>query len=241
MVRIQPTLARVSADLPRIAILGAGSMGGAILAGVVESGRARSGIVVTNRTAAKADAIRFDGVESIALERDPDGNRTALRGARIVLVGVKPAMVPGLLAEVADAVEPGAIVVSLAAGVPTATMEAAVPGRAVIRSMPNTPAFVRRGVTGLAAGTSASGLVYEASIVGRLWNEFGGDNSATVVNAGAALPTFQDDFSGVFGQVGVKLDLFNIATNWSAFITGDYRFNSDYQSLGGKIGARTRW
>lgn len=156
MVRNQPTLARVSADLPRIAILGAGSMGGAILAGVVESGRARDGIVATNRTAAKADAIRLDGVESIALEREPDGNRAALRGARIVLVGVKPAMVAGLLAEIGDALEPGAIVVSLAAGVTTATMESAVPGHPVIRSMPNTPALVRRGVTGLAAGASAS-------------------------------------------------------------------------------------
>lgn len=131
-------------------------MGGAILAGIVESGRAGDGIVVTNRTAAKADAIRFHGVESVALEREPDGNRTALRGARIVLIGVKPAMVPGLLAEIADALEPGAIVVSLAAGVTTATMAAAVPGQPVIRAMPNTPSLVRRGVTGLAAGSTAS-------------------------------------------------------------------------------------
>ena len=141
-------------ELPRIAILGAGSMGGAILAGVVDSGLARSGVVVTNRSAAKADGIRLDGVESIALERDPDGNRTAVAGARLVLLGVKPAMVPDLLREVADALPADAVVVSLAAGVTTATMEALVPN-AVVRSMPNTPSVVRRGVTGIAAGSRA--------------------------------------------------------------------------------------
>lgn len=129
-------------------------MGGAILAGLVDSGLARAGVTVTNRTAAKADAIRFEGVESIALERDADGNRRAVHGAGLVLVGVKPAMVPDLLREVADALEPDAVIVSLAAGVTTATMEAIV-ANPVVRSMPNTPSLVRRGVTGLAAGSRA--------------------------------------------------------------------------------------
>jgi pyrroline-5-carboxylate reductase len=145
----------MSRNLPRIAILGAGSMGGAILAGLVDSDLATAGVAVTNRSAAKADAVRLPGVDSFALETTPDANRLALEGARVVIVGVKPAMVPDLLSEVAGFLAPDAVVVSVAAGVTTATMEAIVPN-AVARTMPNTPSLVRRGVTGLAAGSRIS-------------------------------------------------------------------------------------
>lgn len=130
-------------------------MGGAILTGLVESGLAAAGVAVTNRTAAKADAVRLPGVDSYALEERPDGTAAALAGARLVLVGVKPALVPDLLREAAPHLAPDAIVVSVAAGVTTATMEAIVPN-AVARTMPNTPSVVRRGVTGLAAGSRVS-------------------------------------------------------------------------------------
>jgi pyrroline-5-carboxylate reductase len=145
-----------STALPSIAIIGAGAMGGAILRGLVQPGvEVRGGIRVTNRTAAKADAITHDGVESLALERDAEANRVAVRGAGIVLIGVKPAMVPDTLRGIADALEPDAVVISLAAGVTIATMEGIV-GNAVLRSMPNTPAVVGRAVTGLAAGARST-------------------------------------------------------------------------------------
>src|SRR5450759_2002914 len=110
--------------LPAIAILGAGSMGGAILSGLLDpTVTVSGGIRVTNRTEAKAVRLRSDIVTSFALENTPEANLEAVRGARIVLVGVKPAMVPDLLREIAPALAPGAIVVSVAAGVTTATME----------------------------------------------------------------------------------------------------------------------
>jgi pyrroline-5-carboxylate reductase len=142
--------------LPPIAILGTGSMGGAILSGLLApSVEVDGGIRVTNRTTAKAQELASDRVTSLATETEPDANRIAVRGARIVLIGVKPAMVADLLREVADSLEPDAIVVSVAAGVTIATMESLVPG-AVLRSMPNTPSVVGRGVTGLAAGTRST-------------------------------------------------------------------------------------
>ena len=147
-----------TADLPPIAIIGAGSMGGAILQGLVRSGLATSGVTVTNRTRGKADALAdLDGVTSIALEERPDANAEAAASARIVLIGVKPAMVPDLLRELAPHLAPDAVVVSLAAGVTIATFEKILGERAsVLRSMPNTPAVVGAAVTGLAAGTNAS-------------------------------------------------------------------------------------
>jgi len=142
--------------LPSIAILGTGSMGGAILAGLVRPEvTVEGGIRVTNRSIAKAEALASDRVTSLATESDLDANRTAVAGARVVLIGVKPAMVPALLEEISDALEPDAIVISVAAGVTIATMEALVPS-VVLRSMPNTPAVVGRAVTGLAAGSRSS-------------------------------------------------------------------------------------
>jgi pyrroline-5-carboxylate reductase len=131
-------------------------MGGAILTGLTGPGVSVDGrIRVTNRTAEKAAPLKSDLVESFALADAPDANRAATRGARIVLVGVKPAMVADLLREIAGDLEPDAIIISVAAGVTTATMEALVPG-VVLRAMPNTPAVVSRAVTGIAAGSRAT-------------------------------------------------------------------------------------
>ncbi|RKE63962.1 pyrroline-5-carboxylate reductase [Microbacterium sp. AG238] len=144
--------------LPPIAILGAGSMGGAVLSGLVASGAAAGGVTVTNRTAEKAAALAdLAGVTSIALADTPTGNTDAAAAADVVLIGVKPAMVPDLLREIAPVLRPGAVVVSLAAGVTIETFAGILgPDVAVIRSMPNTPAVVGKAVTGLAAGPSAS-------------------------------------------------------------------------------------
>ena len=106
-------------------------MGGAILAGLLQPGvDVDGGIRVTNRTAAKAaELARLDGV-TVVRDRDRcrTANRAAVAGAKLVLVGVKPAMVPDLLREIADALEPGrGRRVSVAAGVTIATMESLVP------------------------------------------------------------------------------------------------------------------
>ena len=161
-------------SLPSLAFLGAGSMGGAILHGVVASGiPVDGGIVATNRTAEKAAALAdLAGVTAIALDAQPDGNTDAAASARIILVGVKPAMVPDLLREIAPVLRPDAIVVSLAAGVTLDTFATHLGGDVrVIRSMPNTPATVGKAVTGLAAGTAAS--TEDVAVVRRLFELVG--------------------------------------------------------------------
>lgn len=160
-------------SLPSLAFLGAGSMGGAILQGVVASGIPVEALAATNRSAEKAAVLAaLDGVESIALEDRPGGNADAASAARVILVGVKPAMVEDLLAEIAPVLRPDAIVVSLAAGVTLARF-AAVLGEdvRVVRSMPNTPSTVGKGVTGLAAGAAAT--PEDLAIVRRLFETVG--------------------------------------------------------------------
>lgn len=146
-----------SPSLPPVAFLGAGSMGGAVLRGLVASGIAPR-LLATNRSASKAAELAdLAGVESIALEERPDGNAVAAASADILLIGVKPAMVPDLLREIAPHVRRGAVVVSLAAGVTLATFaEILGADAAVFRSMPNTPALVGEAVTGLAAGAATT-------------------------------------------------------------------------------------
>nr|MBS1901406.1 pyrroline-5-carboxylate reductase [Actinomycetota bacterium] len=159
--------------LPSVAFLGAGSMGGAILRGVVASGiPVDGGITATNRTAARAAELDgLAGVRSIALEQETSGNAVAA-SARIVVVGVKPAMVPDLLDEIAPHLREDAIVVSIAAGVTLATFAAHLPaGTRVLRSMPNTPATVGRAVTGLAAAADVT--PEERALVRRLFETVG--------------------------------------------------------------------
>lgn len=145
--------------LPAIAILGAGSMGRAILSGLLQPGvQIDGGVRVTNRSAERAAELAgTPGVSAYATSDQPNANRLAVADAGIVLVAVKPYMVADLLSEIADALAPGTIVVSVAAGVTIATFERMLPATvSVIRSMPNTPALVGRAVTGLSAGSRSS-------------------------------------------------------------------------------------
>lgn len=144
----------MSSPLPSTAILGTGSMGGAILAGLRRPEVEVDSVRVTTRSDASAAALRATGVDARAVEHDRAANAWAVAGARVVVLGVKPAQITPLLAEIAPHLEPGTLVVSVAAGVTTATMESVV-DQPVVRAMPNTPSLIGRGVTGISAGSRA--------------------------------------------------------------------------------------
>src|SRR3954470_3743225 len=129
-------------------------MGGAILQGLRRPGVVVDGIRITTRRAAPE---RHPDVTAYSLEEDEAANRTAADAAAIVLLGVKPVGIAALAEEVAPALAPGTLVISVAAGVTTAAIERRLPDTvAVVRAMPNTPATVGLGVTGISAGSRAS-------------------------------------------------------------------------------------
>ena len=147
-----------SQPLPSVAMLGVGSMGGAILAGLRAPGVSVEGpIVVTTRSAASAEAYAAaPDVVAHAAETDPEANRKAVHGARVVILAVKPWMIHDVLTEISADLAPGTILVSVAAGVTTESMEKLLPADvAVVRAMPNTPSTLGLGVTGVAGGMSA--------------------------------------------------------------------------------------
>lgn len=163
-----------SETLPRTAMIGVGSMGGAILSGLRAPGVSiELPVAVTTRSVASAAAFdAADDVVAYAGESDPEANRRAVRGAGLVILAVKPWMIADVVREVSHVLEPGAILVSVAAGVPSSAIEAELPeGVSVVRAMPNTPSQIGRGVTGIAGGVSASEEAIE--IVRRLFETVG--------------------------------------------------------------------
>jgi pyrroline-5-carboxylate reductase len=134
----------------RIAILGTGRIGEALLAGLLSSGW--TDIVATSRSEARAAEIRErHGVEATT------SNADAVAGAAVVVVAVKPQDIDALLASIRDAVTPEQTVLTVAAAIPTAYIEERLAaGVPVVRAMPNAPSTVHEGMAGLAAGAHAT-------------------------------------------------------------------------------------
>ncbi|WP_458111859.1 pyrroline-5-carboxylate reductase [Arthrobacter sp. R1-13] len=143
----------------RIAFLGCGSMNEAILTGLLEAGTDPADIVATVRRGERAAELaeRHHGITAIAGEEEPDNNKDAARGSAVVILGVKPLGIADLAREISPSISRSTIVISVAAAVSIAQLEAALPaGQPVIRSMPNTPAKLGRGVVSVSPGTSCS-------------------------------------------------------------------------------------
>ena len=134
--------------MTQVAILGAGVMGETLLSGLIRAGRRTADLMVGEKRPERARELeeRY-GVEVL-------GNVEAARKADTLALVVKPQDMEDLLKEIAPVVRPGQLVVSLAAGITTAFIEAHLPeGAAVVRVMPNTPALVDEGMAAISRGS----------------------------------------------------------------------------------------
>jgi len=136
----------------RLAVLGAGKIGGILLRAVLEQKLVQPKRVhATVRHAEKARAF----AKQLGIDASTD-NRAAVRGADIVLLAVKPQAVREVLEEIKPEMKPGKLIVSVVASVPTQLMEKYLGLDApVVRAMPNTPCAIGCGMTGLARGIHA--------------------------------------------------------------------------------------
>lgn len=142
----------------KIAFLGCGSMGEAILAGLLSGGVSPSSVTTTSRRVERAQELaqRY-GITALAGAEVSDANVQATTGASVVVIGVKPNQVADLCKEISSALSADAVVVSVAGGVTVDQIERHLPkGQPVVRTMPNTPLMVGRGVVGIAGGHSAA-------------------------------------------------------------------------------------
>lgn len=144
----------------RLVFIGAGNMAEALVGGILAAGLRRPADIAVADVA--ADRLRHFrdtfGVEAL------DDNSRAVKGAGIVVMSVKPQVFALAAGQVRDSVPPDALVVSIAAGVTTARIEALFrPGAAVVRVMPNMPALVGRCAAALCLGRSANEADAEAA------------------------------------------------------------------------------
>ena len=136
----------------RIAVLGAGKIGEALISGLLSSGwRQPADISASSRRAERVKEL-IDRHGIVATSSNVD----AAAGAALVVIAVKPQDIATLLDEIHDVITPAQTVLSVAAAIPTATIEGRLaPGVPVVRAMPNTPSVVHEGVAGLCAGAHA--------------------------------------------------------------------------------------
>jgi pyrroline-5-carboxylate reductase len=134
----------------RVAILGAGKMGEALLSGLLRAGTAAEALTVTTHDRERADVIaKRHGVEVA-------DNKTAVKTADTLVIAVKPQDMGGLLDEIAVDVTPEHLVVSVAAGITTSFIERRLGSDVpVVRVMSNTPVLVDEAMSAISAGSNA--------------------------------------------------------------------------------------
>ncbi|MBI4423609.1 MAG: pyrroline-5-carboxylate reductase [Elusimicrobia bacterium] len=137
----------------KIAVLGAGHMGGALIGGMLR-GKLVAGpknIVATRRSPEALEELR----RKWDIHASSD-NRKAVKGADIVILAVKPQGAGALLDEIAPVGRKGQLYISVMAGIQTSFINARLKRpNPVVRAMPNTPALVDEGATAIAAGKHA--------------------------------------------------------------------------------------
>jgi pyrroline-5-carboxylate reductase len=135
----------------KIAVLGTGKIGEALLGGMLRAGRAPEDLLATARRADRARALRDrHGVETV-------GNAEAAKIADTLILAVKPQDMGALLDELGPHVAADRLVISAAAGITTAFVESRLtPGVPVVRVMPNTPALVDEAMSVISGGTHAA-------------------------------------------------------------------------------------
>jgi pyrroline-5-carboxylate reductase len=136
-----------------IGFVGAGNMAEALIRGLVRGGHVPAKSIAASgpRKERLAELERGYGIDVTT------HNREVVQRCGVVVLSVKPQIMDKVLREVGDLIKPEALVISIAAGVDTETIEESLPdGARVVRAMPNTPALVGAGATAISPGKHAS-------------------------------------------------------------------------------------
>jgi pyrroline-5-carboxylate reductase len=137
----------------RVAILGAGKMGGILLQAFLKN----TLVDAENITATVGHKERAVALSAQYGVQVSTNNVEAAKGADVIVLGVKPWQVASLLAEIKPSLKPGTLLLSIAAGVKISEMEEAAGAKvAVIRAMPNTPAMLTAGMTAFCRGSQVT-------------------------------------------------------------------------------------
>jgi pyrroline-5-carboxylate reductase len=150
-----------------IGVIGTGNMGAALVRGLVSSGTDASRIVVYDALEEAVRALTSElGVSAAG------SNAELAAQSDVIVLAVKPKDIPSVLEETAGSMDDGKLVVSIAAGVTTSSIERALAsGGRTVRVMPNTPLQIGKGASAYARGAKATGE--DADFVGEMLSRFG--------------------------------------------------------------------
>lgn len=152
-------------DKLRVCFLGTGSMGSAVLHGLIAAGHPKVLISATTNSAVSAAKMRGLGVSAMAVSESAEANALLAADADLIVLGVKPYQISTVLGEIAGEIGKNAVVISMAAGISLQAMAQVLPAHPnLIRTMPNTPSLVGKGVTGLSAGPNCSAAAVAAAL-----------------------------------------------------------------------------
>ncbi len=131
--------------MKRMAVLGAGNIGAALIGGILKGGVAdREHLLATDLNAERVQEI----AERFSIAVTIGGNREAVQAAEVIILAVKPYTLPGVLVEIRDVLRDDQILISVAAAVPIALIEKLIARRLpIFRAMPNIPVVVDEGAT----------------------------------------------------------------------------------------------
>ncbi len=192
----------------KLAVLGTGKLGGILLRAYLKQELfSPKRVAATVKHAEKAAALAKELGVSVTTE-----NAKAARGADIVLLGVKPQVVGDVLKEIASELTERTLVISVAASVPTSYIEQRLGGKVpVVRAMPNTPASVGCGMTGICRGVHAQTEHLETARA--MFNAVGRTvvvdekNMDAVTGLSASGPAFAYIILESLAEAGVKVGL----------------------------------
>jgi len=137
--------------MTKMAVLGTGKMGEALLSGLLRSGTSPEDLVVTTRRPERGEQLAASYAVRVV------GNVEAVAAAEVLLLAVKPQDMAALLDEIAATVGDHQLVVSMAAGIPTSFIEKRLAaGVPVVRVMSNTPVLVDEAMSAISAGSHAT-------------------------------------------------------------------------------------
>lgn len=135
-----------------IGFIGGGNMAEALIRGLLGEGRAAGTIMVADPSPERQALLRDTYGVTVAA-----GNREVAANCPLLVLAIKPQLVPAVVPELAGAIGAGHLLVSILAGTATVTLEGLLGGAVrVVRAMPNTPALVGSGATALCAGRCAT-------------------------------------------------------------------------------------
>lgn len=136
---------------PRIAFIGAGNMAASLIGGLLAQGIPSSHIRASEPYAEQRAKVATEhGIELF------EDNAAAIVDADVIVLAVKPQVMRAVCQALAPSLQPGQLIVSIAAGITCASLCAWLGNVALVRCMPNTPALLRQGMSGLYANARVS-------------------------------------------------------------------------------------